>query len=837
MKSALEYNLERLLTRAYEPARPRTAFSVELLGRVLETVPQRRPEWRVSSVVRPVFQGLAAAALLLLVLFGWDRGNAPSGGGLDQLVASGEIALRVDGGPWFAASSPTIPWLAGRLEAVVPEAAGSEALAVLALTGDRIELEAGAHARLMARAAGPVLQLDAGRAQLTKTPHSPRWRVIAGGGEIDWDAGRLGLDAGTGEGATSVGVPYGRGALVASGVDLAGGSRGSLNAGSWTPEAEVVASAVVGGGAERETLAVASPERTGPETPVDPDPSASDADRNVVRGNVRSRIAEAPLQKFRVWLRREVNLPDVSEPVCHEIDDAQGAFELGDLQPGHYSVLVEAEGHAAWRTVRALVGAEALVFDVTLGAGGSLRGYVIDARTDTPVVGALVLGLSDLPHQLVGMQEFDPEPMPRAHAVTDANGAFELRNLSTGKHNVRASHPEHASSWIGVPLLREGEERDLETFRLGQGGSLAGRVERHDGRPLAGAVVVASRIDGDGMAGVFNYGVAISAADGSYLIEHLSADRYVVMNVASELGMPAEWTILQQAHIRAGDTVRVDFLAAAQVRRISGRLLDARGEPIAGWFVTLARDAPGGGFDTWAATGTAADGSFEFVGIEAGPHGLYMGRRANDTFIRCRSLEVPELGERVYTLRLPDTEIAGGLIDARDGTPVVGGVYLERFDAVRSSWIFAGRDIAPQDGRFSFPFLEPGRYRMAAVDVPGLANRLSEPLEIAAGEQLAIELGLSVGGTVTLQCRDGLGRPVCGARLLLECDGVALRPPMSMQGSTWKTDREGRITVAHLPLVTLRATVDAPGFATRVESVTPSAVGSLLQLELRAEGY
>jgi len=839
VKSPLDHNLARLLTRAYEPARPRTAFTVQLLERVLEKVPEERRPVRAGNIVGSIVQGLAAAALLLLLLAGWDRLPGADAVGADRLVASGDVALRIDGGPWMAATSSTIPWLAGKIEAIVPDSAPAGALDLVALTGDRIELGPGARARLLARPEGPVLHLDAGLARLEKTLHSPSWRVIAGGAEIDWDVGRLELGPGQGHGATDVNVDRGSGMLCARDIPLRDGSRGVLVAGRWEPADETLISALAGEPGGRVTMATEPPES--PDRGAmgadgarsDPDPGAA---RYAIRGHVRSLLDDGPIEGFRVWVRREVNLPNVTEPVCHEFEDPDGAFDIQGLDPGHYSIIVESEGHAAWRTVLAEVGAEELVLDVELGAGGVVWGYVIDSRTDTPLVGALVLGILDIPQQLIGMHEFVPEPMPFAHGFTDGNGYFELRNLSVGPHTVRASHPEYASSWTQIPGLADGEVLEIEAMGLDQGGSLAGHVERRDGRPLPGAVIVASRIDPAGRSRVIDYGVAVTGADGSYLIEHLSHDDYVVMNVADDSAPPAEWSRLQQVRISSGLTAQVDFLSDAQERRISGFLLDARSEPVAGWLLTLARESASGDFLGWAGTGTGPDGSFEFVGAEPGPHELFLGRRANDTFIRCGTLEVPTLGEREYTVRLPDTGITGRLIDSRSGAAVVGNVLLEQFDPVRSEWQFFGRDIGAPGGAFQFPFLEPGRYRMTAVDVPELANLVSEPLDVSAGAQLRVDLPLPAGGSLIVQCRDGQGRPVHGARIQLVLNGASVEHCSAVRDGGWETNSEGQLVIENLPLETLAGAVVAAGYEIVHEPVTPTAEGSLWRVALRTAG-
>ena len=213
--------------------------------------------------------------------------------------------------------------------------------------------------------------------------------------------------------------------------------------------------------------------------------------------------------------------------------------------------------------------------------------------------------------------------------------------MSAGGHSLRASHADFAAGWRRFPEIKDGETLEVEPFELGQGGSVEGRVERRDGGPLPNAMVVASRIGGTESLLQQHYGAALTGPDGTYRIDHLAGGAYVVINVSDTLGEEPEWGLLQQTAVRDGGVERVDFLSVAQVRRVSGRLLGVDGEPVSGWFLTLAEPSGADEFVDWVATGIGPGGTFEFAGMKPGPHGLFLGRRANRSFLRCRVLEVP----------------------------------------------------------------------------------------------------------------------------------------------------------------------------------------------------
>jgi hypothetical protein len=272
---------------------------------------------------------------------------------------------------------------------------------------------------------------------------------------------------------------------------------------------------------------------------------------------------------------------------------------------------------------------------------------------------------------------------------------------------------------------------------------------------------------------------------------------------------------------------RVLELEAAE-RRVSGRVLDAEGRPLAGAELGLRRlsrpllDA--------LATGavldrslSGPDGSFEFA-VPLDLSGTYVVEAALLGRAGARSAEIlgRDPGSWTVVLVLEEGLVLTGRLRSSRGVPLQGLVRVH--DLGRSE-----RPPAPDleasagshaDGSFRVEGLRPGP-KMVVATAPGHAERIVSPWELRPAEERRIEIELVPGRRLRGKVQ-GLSRPtglLVAARSLVPGgaptfvrSGAGVQSQVSGAGTggevwTARTDAEGRFEFEGLPHVALRLSV------------------------------
>jgi protocatechuate 3,4-dioxygenase beta subunit len=165
-----------------------------------------------------------------------------------------------------------------------------------------------------------------------------------------------------------------------------------------------------------------------------------------------------------------------------------GKFVLEGLRPGTYEIEAEHEDHVApEKPLTHVVGAGGNAeVTLTLGAGGTIEGRVVDAKR-RPVSGAQV--------QLVGK-------IWQPGASTKDDGTFRIERVRPGEHRAKATTGWTAMRAPGTSdddlqgvavSVRVGEVTEIELVVEEQFGSISGRVVDADGGPVDDAFVSYSR--------------------------------------------------------------------------------------------------------------------------------------------------------------------------------------------------------------------------------------------------------------------------------------------------------------------------------------------------------
>jgi len=169
-----------------------------------------------------------------------------------------------------------------------------------------------------------------------------------------------------------------------------------------------------------------------------------------VVGRVLDGWDQSPVAEARVVLSRSRGAP------FEGTADETGTFELSRVPVGNYTIRIEAPEllthNAEARLVASRTGLEDLdVGDISLSAGGSLRGEVVDALGAT-VAGAEVAA--------------GAPPAWEAAVRTDAEGAFLLSGLTPGDASLTARHPGAGTSAPLAVRVRAREETPGAVLRL-----------------------------------------------------------------------------------------------------------------------------------------------------------------------------------------------------------------------------------------------------------------------------------------------------------------------------------------------------------------------------------
>ena len=342
-------------------------------------------------------------------------------------------------------------------------------------------------------------------------------------------------------------------------------------------------------------------ERAGCEAPVDLGPfvlrpGARVEGRVVARGG-------APVPGAEVFLAERAPREGASKGTRGRTPDATtdraGGFVLDDLPEGEPRHLVVA---AAGHRTEAVLGvrpptAEPLL--VRLDPVSSLRGRVVDEE-DEPVAGARVhvewrFVLPD-----------DPLRRPSGDLVerigtTGGDGVFEVADVPAGAVTLAVSTDEHAPlDGVEVRVPQAADDPEL-VLVLREGARLEGRVSTDAGDPVEGA-----RVAGEAQTGVTD-------AEGRYAISGLAAGEETVRLFHPDYPR-------QERVVRIEEGVNVlDFELPAGTE-VTGRVVDAAGEEVAGATVALAPLDRFRGSSYRARSGE--DGGFRLAPVAAGRYRL-----------------------------------------------------------------------------------------------------------------------------------------------------------------------------------------------------------------------
>ncbi len=437
--------------------------------------------------------------------------------------------------------------------------------------------------------------------------------------------------------------------------------------------------------------------------------------------------------------------------------DAQGRFELSGVFGDEHQLFVDLNRYVPSAPI-AVTRGEASI-EVRLARGGAISGIVVDAR-GRPIAEAVVrlLGNQDTqpgtasPGDTLRVTTGPVPPISAAadatttalveQALTEADGAFDLRGLEAGRYTAIASHPNYAPSESAeVEIAAGGEVADLRIV-MARGGELRGRVVDARRVGLAG-IPVELQIAGERLPRM-----TVTGEDGSFGYRGVRGEATVTA-IPYDLQPTGETLTVDEG--------RVDVLLvlARELLTLVGRVVDERGFGIDGALVTA--KTVGSVPEVVRTAKTESDGGFS---VPALPEPPYMLRIEHPAYSAARIDRLETEDALEVTLRTGVT-IRGGVVDDWSGSPV-GGVRIELEGPVERT-TQSGRD-----GGFGFRRVPAGVYealfRHEDYESYGETIEVESPRYVDRPQELN-QVRLIPGGTIEGEVRDAYGDLVAKAEV------------------------------------------------------------------------
>jgi protocatechuate 3,4-dioxygenase beta subunit len=443
------------------------------------------------------------------------------------------------------------------------------------------------------------------------------------------------------------------------------------------------------------------------------------------------------LEQENTWIEREA--PDA-------IAGADGSFLLEDLpQATPLHLLVRASGHlpAGVRGVR-LPAATPLL--IRLEPAAALRGQVVDEK-GAPVAGARVV-LTWQPTAPENPERQTGVPIERSD-IAGRDGRFEIRDAPAGRVRLAVSAQGYVAVEgfeAAVPWLDP--TREL-TLTLEKGAVLTGRIATAEGKPVAGA-----RVTAEGAS-------EVSDDEGAYTVDGVSPGRTEV-HVSHPLYKLFRREMVIQPGINPLDVTFDDGV------EVSGRVMDSRGDPVAGARVALLRQVRKDWREYRERTGE--DGTFRFAAVAKGLYRLEGGGAGYATAERKRPVIVE--GDPVDGLDIVLEQ--GGSITGR-----VLGLSTDQLAQVEVGAQGQNGEtvsaLVDADGRYELRHLSPGDYLVRA-DLEAGQRHVQARVPVPPGNEEAV--------------RDLLFTPrlTLSGQVLYDEEPLA-EAKISIRGSRWAVER------------------------------------------------
>ena len=436
---------------------------------------------------------------------------------------------------------------------------------------------------------------------------------------------------------------------------------------------------------------------------------------------------------------------------------------------------------------------------VRLEKSAVLSGRVRDAKTKMPVAGAVVrLIVPRAP--LRG----DVAPM----ALTDAKGTYSI-TAPAGSYMVTTAHPGYQAQMVDASLTTG--QQLVKDINATQHARVTGVIVDEEKRPVVGAAVSAEDVSADMMRMPMRFmrdTNGLSGPDGRFSLSVQPDSEFRLR--ATKKGMPQAQG--ESMKLASGERKGSVVLTIPSGVAVSGRVLDANGDPLSGVSVSTTETPTGGDamMRRMIFSGppgqeedlvrTASDGTFT-IRVKEGTYDFTF-KREGFAQKQVRAQSITPNGQNVIETRLdPAVEITGRVTRGGVGVPDV---------TINAFTTGAASVVTGPDGSFTLAGLTPGLVRvMLRKD----ADLLSEQKSLTApGRDIVIELpqgGTVSGRVVEKGTKKAITSFQAGVSTSRAGGGMMTMSPPMLRNFT---SDDGSFTLEHVPPGSTFIVASAPGY-------------------------
>lgn len=530
----------------------------------------------------------------------------------------------------------------------------------------------------------------------------------------------------------------------------------------------------------------------------------------------------APVEAFQVALALQYPTYAPFQPKFVElVPDADGWATVEGVKTGKWDVYATAAGWGLGTTDGIVVEAGATTdVEVTLPHGFPVRGRVVAAGSGKPVSGAIVYSEKDLVPWSVATHTRDGFREGARAATCDANGYFDLKDLTAGTHKLTAMHPDFASHALQAVKVGEGGDVPEVKISLPLGATLTGHCYDENGSPAPGSQVLVIYFQDMRNNKKKAPRMATSDAKGAYRIEHLPAGQAgVIMTLTNpKEGQPPY--SMKMASFRNGGQVTVDFGKAAVGTIVRGRVLKPDGQLVTDMTVMLIStvDIAQGKIPDFYQAAANSRGEYEIKGVPAGRYQVALAKSLKGSdFASGEFIEVPDGGVLENDVIVRGGAIRGSIASAETGTvPRNGEITL-----IDGEGQFSGHLRVEADGTFEFPVVKPGSYT-AVVKADDHVVSAAEGIVVHDGQDTDVpEIVMAPGGRIVGSVVDASGAPVEGAQITLTTPSGETRPAWAFLSAS-----DGAFAAESVPVGTYSVSATRSGLTFPGQQVTVTKGGT-----------
>ena len=490
-----------------------------------------------------------------------------------------------------------------------------------------------------------------------------------------------------------------------------------------------------------------------------------------IRGHVVTRArAPAPFATVKVVAKDD----DATEAMWGEdagdrtiTADEHGAFEIKALPRAKMRLRAEND-QAASAITDVDLGAQATVdgIELMLDVEGTIAGVVVDSD-GSPVAEAQVSAFPDIMSD-GGRKQLDDLAFAGFTATTtDGGGQFRIHGLPDGNYRLWASRTSVQSMMFANEGTKAKTGDTGVRIVLPRPGGIEGKIAFADGSTPERALVAVSVLP------------ASPARDGAFEIRDLPPGKHDLRVRGPDF---AE-LIKRDVVVEAGAVNDLGTLVVKRGRKVSGKVVDAAGQPVEGARVLagaiLFSEGKGGTGNQAIeeqmgvrSTTTGADGSFTIQGApEKG--GSVMAEHADKG--RSDSVPLPAGVDDMLGVSLP---LRG--FGSVAGKVTMEGQALSDVQVMASAKGSTGHVVvvaSGADGAFVIDKLPEGEHRLSANRMENFQmSSTSRDITVVAGQRTQADLEIPVGSvTLTVEVRGKGGVKIDAAQVFLFRGAVAIR--------------------------------------------------------------